>query len=99
VHKRIKTGDRLKGYVKKICEGGKIDVILQPEGYGKIKDSAAEVLQKLEEAGGYLPISDKSDPEEIKRIFGMSKKTFKKAIGSLYKEKRITIQPDGIRLA
>ncbi len=98
VHKRIKSGDRLKGYIKKIREGGKVDVILQPEGYEKIEDSALQVLKILEEAGGTLPVGDKSDPEEIKRIFGMSKKTFKKAIGSLYKQKRISIEPDSIRL-
>ncbi len=98
IHKRVKEGDALRGYVKKVREDGKIDVILQPEGYGKIEENASRILKLLNEAGGYLPVNDKSRPEEIKRIFEMSKKTFKKAIGSLYKQRRIRIEEEGIRL-
>ncbi len=98
IHKRIREGDAIRGYVKKVREDGKIDVILQPEGYGKIEENAARILALLREAGGYLPVNDKSRPEEIRRIFEMSKKTFKKAIGSLYKQRHIRIEEEGIRL-
>lgn len=98
IHKRIREGDAIRGYIKKVREDGKVDVILQPEGYGKIEENASRILSLLNEAGGYLPINDKSHPEEIKSIFEMSKKTFKKAIGSLYKQRHIRIEEEGIRL-
>jgi predicted RNA-binding protein (virulence factor B family) len=94
----IRTGDKLKAFVKKIRPDHKIDVVLQPPGYRSIEPNANYIREELEAAGGFLPLHDKSDPEEIKNLLGMSKKSFKKAIGTLYKDKQIAIKEDGIEL-
>ena len=94
----IRTGDRLKAYIKNIREDNKIDVVLQPPGYRSIEPNANFVLDELKAAGGFLPLHDKSAPESIKNLLGMSKKSFKKAIGSLYKDKQINLKEDGIEL-
>ena len=86
------------GYIKAIREDGKIDVILQPEGYAHIDEFQKIILEKLEENYGLLYLSDNSSPEEIKHELQMSKKNFKKAIGGLYKDKKIEILDDKIRL-
>jgi len=99
IFRAVKVGDKLKGHVKKIREGNKIDVSLQPIGYDKSNDPNCRLIQThLERNHGFLKISDSSSPEEIYATFGMSKKAFKKAIGSLYKQRRITISPEGIAL-
>lgn len=94
----IKPGDRLKGYVKKIREDNKIDVSLQKQGYGNIEPNAMLILEKLKESNGFLTLNDKSSPELIKDQLNISKKTFKKAIGTLYKQKLIKFEGDGVRL-
>jgi predicted RNA-binding protein (virulence factor B family) len=94
----IKPGQRLKGYIKKIREDEKIDVSLQKAGYERVTGVAGEILEKLRNSGGFLEANDKSSPESIKHMFGVSKKVFKKAIGSLYKERLIIIEEKGIRL-
>ncbi|PVW15910.1 CvfB family protein [Marixanthomonas spongiae] len=94
----IRTGDRLKAYVKKVREDNKIDIVLQAPGYRSIEPNANYILDELKAAGGFLPLHDKSDPETIKNELGLSKKSFKKAIGSLYKDKQIVIKSDGIEL-
>ncbi|MCU4165917.1 CvfB family protein [Carboxylicivirga caseinilyticus] len=94
----IKIGDRLKGFVQKVREDDKIDVSLQKPGYEAIEGQAAEVLTILKEKGGYLAVSDKSAAELIYKIFKMSKKSFKKAIGTLYKQRLIIIEKEGIKL-
>ena len=94
----IRTGDRIKGYVKKVREDKKVDVVLQAPGYRSIEPNANFILDELKAAGGFLPLHDKSDPETIKNEMGMSKKSFKKAIGTLYREKQIVIKPDGIAI-
>ncbi|WP_163713132.1 CvfB family protein [Mangrovibacterium lignilyticum] len=99
VFQPLKTGDRMKGYIKKIREDEKIDLVLQKPGYEKIDSIAQGVLDKLKAAGNFLPANDKTDPTEISKIFGISKKNFKKAIGALYKQRMITIEENGIRLA
>lgn len=98
IFQKIRPGQQLKGFVAKIREGNKLDIRLQKEGVEGIRDNAAEILQMLEAAGGFLPLHDKSSPEQIYDIAGMSKKLFKKAIGSLYKQQKITLEKDGIRL-
>ncbi len=95
----IRTGDRLKAFVKKIRPDNKIDLVLHSPGYRSIEPNAQYVLEELTAAGGFLPLHDKSDPEKIKDELGLSKKSFKKAIGSLYKDKKIRIKEDGIELA
>jgi predicted RNA-binding protein (virulence factor B family) len=94
----IRTGDRMKAFVKKVREDNKIDLVLQHPGYRSIEPNANYVLDELKAAGGFLPLHDKSDPDAIKNELGLSKKSFKKAIGSLYKDKQITIKEDGIEL-
>ncbi|MFV0376575.1 MAG: S1 RNA-binding domain-containing protein [Mangrovibacterium sp.] len=97
VFQPLKTGDRLKGYIKQVRPDEKIDLVLQKPGYEKIDSMSQAVLDKLKASGNYLPVNDKTDPDEISRIFGISKKNFKKAIGALYKQRLVAIDEDGIR--
>ncbi|MDC7999085.1 S1 RNA-binding domain-containing protein [Gilvibacter sediminis] len=94
----IRSGDRLPAYVKKIRPDNKIDLLLQQEGYRSIEPNAEFLLEELEMAGGFLGVTDKSDPDTIKELLGMSKKSFKKALGSLYKARKVKIEDDGISL-
>lgn len=94
----IRSGDRLPAYVKKIRPDNKIDLLLQPEGFRSIAPNADYLLEELEMAGGFLALTDKSDPEQIKELLGMSKKSFKKALGTLYKARKVKIEEDGISL-
>ncbi len=94
----IRTGDTMKAFVKSVREDNKIDVVLQSPGYRSIEPNANFILDELKAGGGFMPLHDKSDPQDIKNELGMSKKSFKKAIGTLYKDKQIVIKPDGIEL-
>lgn len=94
----VHTGDRLKGYLQNIRPDGKLDVALQPTGRRQTKDFAETLLQWLKENGGQCELGDKSDAEEIKRTFQVSKKTYKRAIGDLYKRRLILITDNGIQL-
>jgi predicted RNA-binding protein (virulence factor B family) len=98
IFKDLSIGDKIKGYVKKIREGNKIDVVLQKMGYRNIEPSAKELLKLISIHNGKLSITDKSSPEEIRTIAQMSKKSFKKAVGSLYKKRLISLENDGIYL-
>lgn len=99
IYKDISVGDRLKGIVKKIRHDNKIDISLSQIGYRNIEPNAQFILNELKDNSGFIPLHDKSDPELIKEHMQMSKKSFKKAIGALYKDRLITISEDGIRLA
>lgn len=94
----ISVGDKLKGIIKKIRPGNKLDIALGQIGYRNIEPNAKKILEELEDNSGFLALNDKSDPEVIKDILQMSKKSFKKAIGTLYKQKTILIKEDGIYL-
>jgi predicted RNA-binding protein (virulence factor B family) len=95
----ITTGDKIKGYIKKIRDDHKIDVTLRPIGYRNIIEPSSQlILDKINKKGGVLHLTDNSHPDEIKAILGMSKKNFKKTIGLLYKQKLIVIKEDGIYL-
>lgn len=94
----LRIGDRTKGYIKKVRDDDKIDVSLYKAGYEKMDEMSEKVLNLLKERGGYLAVSDKSPADLIYKIFSMSKKNFKKAIGALYKQRIITIEKEGIRL-
>jgi len=98
VFQDIAIGDQFKAYIKKVREDGKLDLQMQGIGASGIEPNAAKILELLEENEGKLNLHDKSSPDDIKRIAQMSKKTFKKAIGTLYKQRRIEILPEGIRL-
>ncbi|MCC7453660.1 MAG: GntR family transcriptional regulator [Crocinitomix sp.] len=94
----IKPGQKIKGYVQKVRDDEKLDISLQPAGYEKVDAIAQNILDKLAKRGGYIEAGDKSSPETIKHVFGISKKVFKKAIGALYRNQQITIEEEGIRL-
>ena len=98
VYDDIRTGDRLRGYIKNIRPDNKIDVALQIQGYQSIEPNAEKILSELLASRGFLRLNDDSHPEDIKTVLKMSKKTFKKAIGALYKDKLIEIKEDGIYL-
>ncbi len=98
VFKSLKIGDSATGYIKKIREDNKIDITLQRPGYRSIEPNAQKILDSLKAAGGFMDISDKSAPDDIKNRLQMSKKSFKKAAGNLYKQRLIEIKEDGIHL-
>ena len=98
VYQDLRTGDRIKGYIKTIRPDNKIDVTLNKQGFEGIEPNAEKILDELRASRGYLRLNDDSHPEDIKTVLKMSKKTFKKAIGTLYKQKLIDIKDDGIYL-
>ena len=96
---KLFIGKKLKGYIKQIREDGKIDLSLQKVGVAKMDDLSSKIIDLLEKKGGFLPPNDKSSPEAIFDAFRTSKGTYKKTIGGLYKQGKIVIEKDGIRLA
>ena len=91
IFKEINIGDKVTAFIKKIRDDHKIDLTLQEEGYAKIDDFSDTLYLYLKE-NKQTHLNDKSSPEEIKAEFGVSKKVFKKAIGKLYKEKKIILK-------
>ncbi len=98
VFENLYEGQQIKGFIKKIRDDGKIDLILHKPGFEKIDDLAKKIIEELNSKKGFIPLTDKSSAENIYYRFQISKKTFKKAIGMLYKAKLITIEEDGIRI-
>lgn len=98
VFQPLRAGDRLKGFIKQVRPDEKIDLLLEKPGYERIDSISKGILARLKAANGFLPFNDKSDPDLIVKTFKTSKKNFKKAIGSLYKERLIIIEGKGIRL-
>ncbi len=99
IFRPVKIGDKLKGVVTKIREENKIDISINPVGYENSMDLNCDiVLYKLSQNNGFLSVTDKTPPEEIYAQMGMSKKTYKKVLGALYKQRKIEILPDGIIL-
>ncbi|MDX9881810.1 MAG: S1-like domain-containing RNA-binding protein [Prolixibacteraceae bacterium] len=98
VFQSLEIGQRLKGYIVKVRDDEKIDLGLQKPGYEKMEGLAKEVMEKLKACNGFLPLGDKSDPELIYAQLQISKKNFKKAIGTLYKNRLIVIEDEGIRM-
>ncbi|HEY5690189.1 MAG TPA: S1-like domain-containing RNA-binding protein [Cyclobacteriaceae bacterium] len=100
IFRKINVGDKFPGFIKKIREGNKIDVSLHPIGYQNFNDPNCQlILQKLTENNGFLALTDQSSPEDIYTQFGISKKAYKKAIGALFKQRRISLEKTGIKLA
>ncbi len=97
ISKPVRRGQRMTGYIYNIREDGKVDVRLEPTGFVRYTEAMESIMAKLEQKK-VLPLSDSSDPDEIREILEMSKKTFKQAIGQLYKAGKITIQPNEIRI-
>lgn len=98
IFKDLSIGDCLKGIVKKIRPGNKIDIGLSQIGYRNIEPSAQALLELINDHDGFLNLTDKSSPEAIKSVVQMSKKSFKKAVGALYKKRLIRLESDGIYL-
>jgi len=97
VFKPVSVGDRLTGYVKQVRPDNKLDITFQAIGYRQFNDENATLLAKrLQSRNGFLPLTDKSSAEAIYEEFGISKKAFKKALGALYKERKVRIEEDGI---
>lgn len=95
----LEYGQQFTGYIKELRGDGKIDLSRDPSGYRRVLPAAEDIFDALVEAGGKLPFNDKTPPEQIREKFGVSKKAFKQAIGSLYKQRRIQFEGDGIELA
>ncbi len=94
--KPLRNGDKVRAYVKRIRDDKRVDLSLQPMGYAKVEPNAQVILDKLNASKGFLPLTDKSDPQAIYRTLSMSKKTFKQAVGALYRERKIELREDGI---
>jgi uncharacterized protein len=99
VFQTLDRGQRIKGFIAKIRDDKKIDLCLQKPGYEKVDDLLKIIIDKLKEHGGFIAAGDKTSSEIIYELFGVSKKTYKKAIGALYKSKLITIEEEGIKLS
>ncbi len=98
VFQPLKKGQRLTGFIKKVREDQKLDLCLQKPGYEQVDTLAERILDQLKQHGGAMPVNDKTAPELIYQWFGVSKKSYKKAIGALYKKKIISLDENGIRL-
>ena len=95
----LETGMQMRAFVKQVREDGKVDLILQKPGFEKIDDFSKTLLDYIKEHGGRIHLNDKSPAEDIYDTFGVSKKTFKKGVGDLYKKRLISLQENGITLA
>lgn len=98
IFRKLDRGEKREGYIKALRADHKLNVSLDAPGYGKVDAIAQGVLDLLKRRGGFLPVTDKSSPEEIYAMFGISKKVFKQTLGALYKGRRILIETDGIRV-
>ena len=98
VFQPLQAGQKLKAFVNKVREDEKIDLLLEKPGYEKVDAISRKILNELNENRGFMAVSDKSSPEMIQAMFGISKKNFKKAIGNLYKNRLIEFISDGIQL-
>jgi predicted RNA-binding protein (virulence factor B family) len=99
IFQTLQRGQRIDGYIKTIRDDLRLDLSLHETGYGKVTSLTDRILQMLRDNGGELAVGDKSEPETIYALFGVSKKVFKQAIGALYKQKHIIIDKTTIRLA
>lgn len=99
IFQELRIGEKVKGFIKKIRDENKLDVSLQPIGYENSNEQNCELIYKtLVEQNGQMAITDKSSTEDIYKQFGISKKAFKKAVGALYKQRKISLDPEGIKL-
>ena len=97
VYRNLEVGDKLKGYIKAISADNKIDLVLDKPCYERVSQEEEKILSLLKTHKGFLPYHDKSSPEAIYNFFGMSKKTFKMALGALYKQRKIELTAKGIK--
>ena len=99
IFRALETGMQMKAFVKQVREDGKVDLILQKPGFEKVDDFSKTLLEYIREHGGRINLNDKSPAEDIYDTFGVSKKTFKKGVGDLYKKRLISCRENGITLA
>lgn len=99
VHRPLASGDEMTGYIRSVKDDYKIDLALEPVGFGRVTDLSDRILEALRSGGGRLDLGDASSPEEIKERFGSSKKAFKQAIGTLYRKKLIIPGPHSLELS
>lgn len=99
IFKSLEPGMKLTAYIRQVREDGKIDLTLQKDGQKKVEDFSEVLLQFIKDQGGHTSLNDKSAAEDIYEAFGVSKKTFKKAVGDLYKKRLVVLEEGGIRLA
>ncbi len=97
-YQTLSPGDTCTGYIMRLREDDKIDLTLKKPGYGSVKGSSETIVDILKKAGGFIPCHDKSSPQEIKKVFSMSKKEFKRAVGNLLKKGILELRKDGIQL-
>ena len=98
IFQAIQRGRKLKGFIKKVRPDGRIDLALSKPGYERVSLLTDVILNHLKANGGFMPITSKTPPQQINALFSVSKKTYKNAIGALYKQRMITIEDDGVRL-
>ena len=98
LYQTISLGQKINGYINKVRDDEKIDLLLEKPGYEKVDAISQKIFDELKQNRGFMAVSDRTSPDMINALFGISKKNFKKAIGSLYKQRLITFDSDGIRL-
>lgn len=98
LYQKLTPGLKIPGYINKVRDDEKIDLLLEKPGYEKVDAISQKILDELKQNRGFMAVSDHTSPDMINALFGISKKNFKKAIGSLYKKRMITFDSDGIRL-
>ncbi|MEM9282809.1 MAG: S1-like domain-containing RNA-binding protein [Verrucomicrobiota bacterium] len=98
ISRPLHVGEALDGYIAEVKEDGKIDLSLEPIGYSRVTQLTDRILEAVQQRGGKIPLTDKSSPEAIREAFGTSKKAFKQAVGALYRQRKIELTSDGIRL-
>lgn len=98
IFRPLRRGERCKGYVTKVREDGKLDISLEKPGFLKIEPNSEVILDYLKKHDGVMRLTDKSDPDKVRELLGMSKKTFKQALGNLYKQRLVVIHDDHVSL-
>ena len=98
VFQALEPGQKVLGYIKKIRPDGRIDLALQKSGFQVVPDLSQKIMEHLKAAGGSCPFTDKTSPEEVYKLFGVSKKKFKMAVGNLYKHRQIVLEKTCIKL-
>lgn len=98
VFTKLRVGEHIKGFISKVREDNKIDLLMRAPGHHNTMDIGDKILAELKKAGGFLAINDKTSPEKIYELFGASKKKYKMALGGLYKKRLITVSDEGIKL-
>ena len=99
IFRKLNIGQHIPGFVRKVRPDNKIDLSLYAEGYDKVVEQSEIIIEYLKQQGGSAALSDKTSPETIYSLFSISKKTFKIAVGALYKKGLIVLEKDRISLS